>query len=198
MCVYVVYQFSCLSVPTRLKVRTSEPDVNQMWTRIPPTFFSSKEWRHCNVCSEKTSLAAVGYAFGSLHHQTQPTDSSQLNSTADGRLSVRLLCCGCVLHSPSNCQTDFLLPERTWTTQVNSITEKKHIIIKVEIKIKSTISSQLTSWLQRELVVLVQRLSALCGPPSQPGPGLQLGYVGLRLDPPGLTELWGAGVVPMW
>lgn len=49
----------------------------------------------------------------------------------------------------------------------STLLQEKHIIIKVEIKIKSTISSQLTSKLQRELVVLVQRLSALsalCGP----------------------------------
>lgn len=42
---------------------------------------------------------------------------------------------------------------------------EKHIVIKDEIKIKSTITTKL----QRELVVLVQRLSALsalCGPPS--------------------------------
>lgn len=30
------------------------------------------------------------------------------------------------------------------------------------------------------------------------GLGKQLGYVGFRLDPPGMTELWGAAVVPMW
>ncbi len=78
-----------------------------MWTRIPPTFSSSKEWRHFNVFSQKTSLAAVGYAFGSLRHQTRPSDSSQLDSTANSRLSLRLLCCGCVLHSPSNCQDRF-------------------------------------------------------------------------------------------
>lgn len=47
-------------------------------------------------------------------------------------------------------------------------------------------------------MVLVQQLSALFGPSSQRGLGLPLGYVGFRLDPPGLTELWGAGAVPMW
>lgn len=91
------------------------------------------------------------------------------------RLSVRLLCRGCVLHSPSNCQTDFLLPERNWTTLVNSIAEK-NVIIKVEIK--STISSQLTSKLQKQLVVSTEWLSALSGPLSQCGPGLRWPQVG--------------------
>lgn len=66
------------------------------------------------------------------------------------------------------------------------------------MKKKITISSQFTSRLPGELVVLVQQLSALFGPSSQRGLGLPLGYVGFRLDPPGLTELWGAGAVPMW
>lgn len=142
----------------------------------------------------KTSLAAVGYAFGSLRHQTRPTDSSQLSSTADGRPSVRLLCRGYVLHSPSNLPGRFRSTREDLNHTGQLYYRKKHVIIKVEIK--STISSQLTSKLHRELVVLVQRLSALCGPSSKRGPGQQLGYVGLRLDPPGL--FWGADVVPMW
>lgn len=166
----------------------------RMWTRIPPTFLFK---RNDDIATSafKTSLAAVGYACGWLHHQTWPTNSSQLNSTANS--SARLLCCECVLHSPSNCQSDFVLPERTWTTQVNSITEKtNNKCWNKNEKYSIELSNQ-----QSELVVLVQRLSAhstLCGPCSQPGPRLWLGYVGLRLDPPGLTDFWGAGVVPMW
>jgi len=67
---------------------------------------------------------------------------------------------------------------------------RKKNIIKVEIKIKSTISSRPTSLLHKELVVLVHDCLP-CG-------GLPLGYVGLRLDPPGPTGFWGAAVVPMW
>lgn len=51
--------------------------------------FCSKEWRYCNICSQKTSLAAVGCASGFIRDQTQPADSSQLVA-ANGRLSVRL------------------------------------------------------------------------------------------------------------
>lgn len=49
------------SFPARLEV--------SMWSRIPPTF-TLKEWRHYNVCSQNTSLAAVSSAFWSLRYQT--------------------------------------------------------------------------------------------------------------------------------
>lgn len=61
--------------------------------------------------------------------------------------------------------------------------------------------SQLASKPQREAVISVYNClvpSALCGPSSQPQSGLRLGYVGLRLDPPGLTDFWGVDVVPTW
>lgn len=60
----------------------------------------------------------------------------------------------------------------------------------IKVEIKCSIPSQLASKPQGE--DLKQQLVPLPGVAFH----LSLDYVGLRLDPPGVTDFWGADVVP--
>jgi len=64
----------------------------RMWTRIPPTFPSSKEWHHCNVCSQKTSLAAAGSPWRPhITRHDQPLVTAQLHSQRPAKCETFVL-----------------------------------------------------------------------------------------------------------